>query len=204
MKSTPAIISFYTENTPYSQEARRLQKSCEQLGLEYHIKGVPSFGSWMLNCVFKPFFILGEFLRLKKSVFWIDADAVFMREPHWEDFWGCDCAVRKDLWLPDEHPSQLNTSALFFHYSSGSEQLLRSWVFYAQRMLLDEQQPREGIVSLSLFQAMRHHQEVLVKNLSIKYVQVFDHSLDLFEAAMPVILHYQVSRQFKKMIRKSA
>lgn len=204
MEPTPAIISFYTENTPYSQEARRLEASCKQLQLEYHIKGVPSFGSWVLNCVFKPFFILGEFLRLRKSIFWVDADGVFMRKPHWEDFWGCDCAVRKDPWLADDHPSKLITSALFFHYSSGSEQLLRSWVFYAQRMFLDKHQSKEDIVSMALLQAMRHHQEVIVKNLSMKYVQIFDHSLDLFEATMPVIVHYQVSRRFKNMIRKSA
>lgn len=65
----PLVISFYTENTPYQLEVLALISSCNELGIEAEIEGVPSEGSWERNCALKPFFIRKKLLEKKRPVF---------------------------------------------------------------------------------------------------------------------------------------
>lgn len=53
----PLVISFYTKNTPYQLDAHHLIASCEKFGIEHAVEGIDSYGSWELNCAYKPFFI---------------------------------------------------------------------------------------------------------------------------------------------------
>lgn len=63
MSEVPLVISFYTENSPYQLEALNLISSCQELGIEAEIVGVPSQGTWERNCALKPFFIREKLLE---------------------------------------------------------------------------------------------------------------------------------------------
>jgi hypothetical protein len=54
----PIVISFFTLDTPYEEEVKKLRISLERLGVEADIQGVPSRGSWERNCAYKARYIL--------------------------------------------------------------------------------------------------------------------------------------------------
>ncbi|MDN3506897.1 MAG: hypothetical protein P0S96_06680 [Simkaniaceae bacterium] len=190
----PAIISFYTEGTPYEEEVQNLIASCKKYNLEAHIKAVPSQGSWELNCAYKPFFILEKLTKLRKPLLWVDADGVFMQKPTYQEVFALDLATRIED-VPDTHPSKVITSTLFVR--PGAEDLLRQWIQNCNTMLLDPNRQVE-------FWDQEALRDVLLQNttragaLPISYAKIFDHPGD---AAHPsVIEHHQASRRFKKNI----
>ena len=67
MISFPLVISFYTKNTPYEAEVQNLIDSCRRFDLPHQIEGVESFGSWEMNCAFKPYFILKQLKQLQPA-----------------------------------------------------------------------------------------------------------------------------------------
>src|SRR5690348_12544495 len=81
MGAFPLVVSFYTKDTYYQWEVQNLIASCEKFKVEHYVEGIPSFGSWELNCAYKPFFIHQMLQKFKRPLFWLDADAVFVRKP---------------------------------------------------------------------------------------------------------------------------
>lgn len=120
MQNFPVIVSFFTKNTPYQDEVKNLIASCEKFGLETSIDGVDSFGSWELNCSYKPFFLYQKLQELKRKVLWVDADAVFVRKPTPLDIFSADLSVRINPELPDQHPSKVMSGTVFANYTDMS------------------------------------------------------------------------------------
>ena len=76
------VISFYTEDTGYEQEAEMLRKSLEALdGVERIIEKVPNRGSWRANAYFKADFMRETLFRLCRPVPRVDADAAVLSYP---------------------------------------------------------------------------------------------------------------------------
>ena len=72
------LISFYSDiedRTYYSDNADRIIKECESLSIPYHIKEKESLGSYQLNCLSKPQFILDTMEELNRPVLWMDIDS---------------------------------------------------------------------------------------------------------------------------------
>ncbi len=200
MSRFPTIISFYTENTPYQSEAQNLAISCEKWGLNHFIKGIPSFGSWELNCAFKPFFILGELLERKEPLLWVDCDAVFEAEPEWLEVFDADLSVRRHPELPEDHPSKVISSTIYVNHTPEAQQLLRSWAVHSKQMLMDDERDLEFWDQMALACAIQNHSEVIVKDLPLAYAKIFDHPGDIKAVQHPVIVHYQASRRFKHQV----
>lgn len=190
----PAIISFYTEGTPYEEEVQNLIASCEKYNLEAHIDAVPSQGSWELNCAYKPFFILEKLNLLQKPLLWVDADGVFMQKPSYQEVFSCDLATRIED-VPDTHPSKVITSTLFVR--PGAEDLLRLWIQNCHKRLLDPNRQEEFWDQEALRDVILQS-PTRVGGLSISYAKIFDHPGDAAHSS--IIQHYQASRRFKKFI----
>jgi hypothetical protein len=192
----PVIISFYTLNTPYQLEVQNLIDSCKKFGLETDIEGVESFGSWELNCAYKPFFILKKLNELQRPVLWVDADGVFVREPSWQEAFEADLAVRQEL-VAEDHPSRVISSTVFARESSKS--LLRLWCQMCQKMLLDPEREEEFWDQIALRDAIQAS-NAKVASMPLAYAKIFDHPGDRQSEVVPVIEHYQASRRFKNLV----
>lgn len=201
MKKFPLVISFYTENTPYQVEAERLIASCKKFSLRSIIEGVPSFGSWELNCAYKPFFIHEKLLQVKEPVLWVDADGVFLKRPEFIEAFEADLAVRIESEVDKDHPSKVISSTIFVDYNPKAIELIKSWGRLSAETLLDPQRKWEFWDQISLRDAIYLNPSALeVVSMPLSYAKIFDHPDDVSKSIDAVIEHYQASRILKKMI----
>ncbi|MGE5196866.1 MAG: hypothetical protein ACM3JI_06015 [Anaerolineae bacterium] len=197
MTSFPLIISFYTTNTLYRLEIQNLIASCEAFGLETSIDGIESFGSWELNCAYKPFFILEKLKTHRRAVLWVDADGVFLQKPSFLKVFEADFAVRINSSCPLDHPSRVISSTVFANYTEGAMTVLRSWMRESECELCREGRQREFWDQEALRDAIAKNHTADVRALPLTYAKIFDHPEDQKIADTIIIEHYQASRRLK-------
>lgn len=118
----PLIVSFYTTGTPYEEEARHLIASCERLGLEHDIRGVPPQGSWVVNCAYKATFISERWFEHRRPILWVDADGVMRAPPALLASADADFAVHK------RDGGAFRSGTLYLGASPLAEELLGRWL----------------------------------------------------------------------------
>lgn len=84
----PTVVSFFTPNAPYPDFAARLKKSCERLGLDHLISGIPAEATWVETVAQKPAHLLRWARLVEGPILWVDADGELLREP--ELLCGCE------------------------------------------------------------------------------------------------------------------
>jgi hypothetical protein len=201
MKDFPVIVSFYTKNTPYEEEVKNLIQSCARFGLETQIEGVDSFGSWELNCAFKPFFLYQKLQELKKDLLWVDADAVFLQKPVSLDVFAADLAVRIHDELPDHHPSKVISSTIYVSYTEKAQELLRKWAQECTKQLMRQDRKEEFWDQIALRDVLFSKKTLAkVGSLPRTHTKIAGHPQDEKEVPEAVIEHYQASRRFKNFL----
>lgn len=117
----PVIISYYTIDTAYEEEAAGLIESCRALGLEHAVEGVRARGSWEGNCAMKAGFVQDAWSRLGRPVLWVDADARVRRSPELLRGVTADLAVHKAArW-------QFASGTVYFGASALAGEAVRVW-----------------------------------------------------------------------------
>lgn len=175
--------------------------SCKSYELPIEIEGVDSFGSWELNCAFKPFFILKKLSELNRPLLWIDADGAFVNMPRWIAAFEGDFSVRIHEDLPLNHPSKVISSTIFVRPSEQGIRLVRLWAKECEKQLLDPNRKEEFWDQVALREAIfskSHH--ATIHALPHAFAKIFDHPKDMHEVANPIIEHYQASRRFKNLV----
>jgi len=117
------IVSFYTKNTPYEREAKRLRANLESLQIPHHIEGIESKGSWEENCAYKPQFLLSMWEKYGGPLVWLDVDAKILAYPTLLDRLECDLALRINESLGKEHRSYLMSGTLYIN----NKAFLKNW-----------------------------------------------------------------------------
>jgi hypothetical protein len=202
MALDPIVISFYTLRTPYEDEVKILIDSCSKFGIEADIAGVESQGSWEKNCALKPSFILKKMLQWNRPVLWVDADAVFRQRPDFNDFQGCDLAVRVDEDLPKDHASRVISSTIFAQNNVVGKAILEEWSQETKKALECKERVMEFWDQIALRDVLNRNAEAQFWPLPIKYAKIFDFD-DLFISEEDVVIeHYQASRRFKYAVSK--
>jgi hypothetical protein len=197
----PLVVSYYTKNTLYQLEVQNLIASCDNWGIEADIAGVDSFGSWELNCAFKPFFILEKLKTHNRPLLWVDADGVFVRKPDFSLFKDCELSVRINAECSEDHPSKVITSTLYINYSEETLELIRLWAKECQRQIMDETRKEEFWDQIALRDVLRDKQwPKSVMPIPLSYAKIFDHPEDLKRVDEPVIEHFQASRRYKNSV----
>ena len=72
------LVSFYSDvedKTYYSDNSKRLKAECLSLGIPCDIREKESLGTYQLNCLSKPQFILDTMEELNRPVLWMDVDS---------------------------------------------------------------------------------------------------------------------------------
>lgn len=201
MDRFPLIVSYYTKKTLYQLEVQNLIASCEKWNLSFDIEGIDSFGSWELNCGYKPFFLFRKLQELKKPILWIDADAVILKRPEVIEAFAADLAVRINEGLPIDHPSKVISSTIFVNYTPEGAELLRRWAEEGNKQLGQNERKEEfwdQIALRNVIYNQTHNAKVI--GLPLEYTKISEHPFDTEAVKDPVIEHYQASRRFKKSI----
>ncbi len=196
MSTSPLVISFYTENTPYQLEVLSLIHSCSELGIEIEVEGVPTLGSWQRNCARKPQFIRDKLIEKKRPVFWVDADAVFKSSPDFSFMQKSDFAVRKVSGCPRERQLKYRAGSVFINYTPGGIAFAEAWVSYVQKKI-DSCEDLTFLDQIALYDLIEQGGHAKFLELPFSYCKIFDLDADLVGSEAVVIEHFQASRRFK-------
>lgn len=199
----PLIVSYYTRDTLYQFDVKGLIESCEKWGLAYHIEPIESFGSWELNCSYKPFFLLSKLYEFKRPLFWVDVDGVFLKRPKILPEFTVDLAVRINSSVALDHPSRVISNSVFVNNTQEAELLLKLWARLCYQALSDPDRREEYWDQVGLRDALSSTEHrAQVKNLPHAYAAIHGHPVDQLEIPSPVVQHYQASRRYKKLINQ--
>lgn len=199
-KKFPCVVSFYTIETLYQVEVQNLIASCRHFDLKHHVVGVPSAGSWELNCAYKPFFLAQVLEELNEPILWVDADAVFVQAPKWLDVFDRDFAAWIDPDLPDSHDSKVASGTLFIQPTKAAKEILKQWQQETSYLLLEPNRTAEFWDQISLRNALLKNKTAVIGPLPLEYIKIFDHPLHLQKVLNPVVVHYQASRRLKNRV----
>lgn len=196
----PLVISFYTKDTPYEEEVKHLVASCAEFGLECLVEGIPSSGSWEMNCAFKPIFILQKLDLLKRPLLWVDADAMFLRPMELLEAFSSDIGVRM-YDCPDDHRSRIVSSTVFINATEAARRVVRLWAEECLAML-SVQDRSEEVWDQDALRRVLFNQEhgADVQPLPVAYGKITDHPEDEQACEFPVIIQNQASRRYKRWI----
>ncbi|HUD01609.1 MAG TPA: putative nucleotide-diphospho-sugar transferase [Rhabdochlamydiaceae bacterium] len=192
----PLVISFYTKDTPYQLDAHHLTASCQKFGIEHHIEGINSYGSWELNCAFKPFFIAEKLMAFKRPVLWVDVDAVFVQKPKSLKVFEKDFAVYSQADLSYDHPSKVRSGTVFINHTERGFHFLKTWAQECQTLLIDPARTEEFWDQIALRNVYLSQKKNLGR-LPLSYIKILGHPVDV-KCPNPVIIHCQASRHAKK------
>lgn len=196
----PLVVSFYTIDTPYEEEVRGLRESCERFGIESLIEGIPSTGSWEMNCAFKPIFILKKLDELKRPLLWVDADAMFLQPLGLLEAFSADIGVRMYN-CPDDHRSRIVSSTVFINATEGGRKVVRLWAEECLAMLQEEGRSEEVWDQDALRRVLfRGEHGAMYAPLPASYGKIADHPEDEATCKDPVIIQNQASRRYKRWI----
>lgn len=191
---TPLYTAFFTTNTIYEQEAARLRRSLDRLGLEHDIRPVADRGDWMKNAALTASHVCAVLAdHPDRFVVQLDADAVVWSHPKLFDelieAGNCDVAV---------------------HYRAGVE-MLNGTVFFAPTAAakavaatyLDLIESCPGCTNEQTMLAKsieQHRGAARIVWLPAAYAWIGDiHKReDLSPFTEPVIEHLQASREWHK------
>lgn len=193
----PIVISFYTLASPYQLEALNLLSSCNQFSLDCHLEGIESRGSWEDNCAYKPFFILEKLKQFKRPLFWMDADAVFIRTPSFAQFQKADLAVRLMERFVHDIRFYLCTASMFWNYTPKAIELLEKWCARCQ-VILDQGRPAAFLEQVFLLELIREEKGLNLYSLPAGYCKIFD--LDHVQEEEIVVEQRQASRRFREFV----
>ena len=200
MSEIPLVISFYTKDTPYEEEVQYLIRSCYEWGIQHEIEGVPSSGSWEMNCAFKPLFILKKLEEYQRPLLWVDADAVFVRKLEALSVFRDDLAVRM-YDCPDDHPSRIVSATVFINATVLAKKIVQLWAEECLSMLQQPGRTQEVWDQEALRRVLfTKNPGAVYHPLPVAYSKILGHPEDEKSCLEPVIVQNQASRRYKRWV----
>lgn len=190
------VICFYTENTPYEQEVIALRTSCKTWNIPLELTAFPSRGSWEKNVAIKPFFILEKLKQLKIPLFWVDADAVFLKKPDFSFLEGSDLSVRFMKLFQEDKRYALNTASLFINATKEGEDLVERWCKHCEELCKENPFP-SFVDQIALYDILSVNKTAKIHSMPINYCKIFDIDSFFLDDKAVVIEQRQASRRYK-------
>ena len=190
--STFTVVSYYTENTGYAREARRLIDSLSSLGMAFDVAPVASRGSWLRNCAIKPDFILHMLEKHQRPIVWLDADAEVLRPLDVFQNAEFEFGVRRRHYTHlDESFGPWQSGTLYFGTSELAWALLKGWRALG-RELPDELDQKTLYATWDNMDS-----KPMTHLLDWSYCTVFD---EPGRPEIPHVVHHQASRRLKRNV----
>ena len=184
------VVGYYTKNTVYETEARRLTKSLLKFGIPHCLEATEDLGGWYSNTNYKPYFLkkmLNAFPN--KAIVYIDCDAEFLAYPALFDEFALNARVGVAVYVFDK--------TVEYKFSSGTE-VLSGTVFLQNTK--EVASVVDAWCSECSAQPLTWDQKSLEKVLGEftvlpgEYCKIFDRMKDITN---PVIVHHQASRKIQ-------
>lgn len=157
----PLVLSFFTDNAPYPQMAKRLETSCKQHGLDYEIHEIDAQPTWVETVALKAAHCLLWAEAIQGPILWVDADGEILRHPgllyDCEQDFAVYAEPRPRKWRPigrsmlelpaawEGPPKWFLTGTLWFNATPAALEFLSAWADEAilrprayQQLLLQE------------------------------------------------------------------
>lgn len=187
------IVGFYTENSPYEQEAEKMEESAIQVGLEnITLYSIPHQGSWEQNCGMKPSVLLQAAEELKRPFLYVDVDARFCSYPHlFDNDW-----THYGLGAHYFRGVELLSGTLWINPTADTIKLLQYWKeqcvlhpnTWDQKLLQKVVKAAYGVKG--------------ILQLPPEYTFINDLSRRVYGPGIsPVIAHFQASRKYKSVMK---
>lgn len=205
------IVGYYTENTPYVDEANRLRANLDRMGLRHDFREVPNLGSWQKNTQYKSHFVEDMLIEhAPHPIVYCDVDAEFRHCPTLLfklPASGIDIAACK------HGGHELLSGTVFFSNSECCMQVVARWQqlchTYPERFPggLLPHFPKGDIawdqrmLDLAIRQLIKENVPVNFQVMPPEYCFIFDISAAKYpEINDPIIVHTAASRAYKKHI----
>lgn len=121
------IVSYYTVNTPYEQEAKEFEKSLKDNNItNYKIYPKQSNGSWVANTMIKAETILNAMNEFNKPILWLDVDCRV--KDSLEYFNGLDTDVAIYYLTSKWNPHELLSGTIYFGNTDKARDILKKWI----------------------------------------------------------------------------
>lgn len=191
---TPTVVTFYTRNTPYEQEAQRLESSCRRFGIRFRSYATDSTGSWERNTQQKPQIIRQALDDTTEDILWVDADGTIMNQPTLFRNYQPDIGYPQVDWSKHScgrNDTETLSGTIYFRNNKKVKSFVDAWIASTKRhpTWVDQQ---------SFSATLRKWRKKLhTEMLPEQYCQIFDTMADTGE---PIIEHYQASRRLRERV----
>ena len=197
------VVAFYTVGTPYETVLETyLMPSLEKFRIPYAIEPIPNKGSWIKNVAEKPA-VIGRALLANPAydIVSLDADAQILEFPQLfneipEQY---DIALHRLDWRNwyghNTDKKEILSGTIFLRNNERTQDIVKEWHLLATHSNEWEQKCLEKVLE---------ERKVDIFDLPLEYCYITslpngDHPK--VQLTNPVIIHNQVSRIYKKLIR---
>jgi len=162
------LISFYSDiedRTYYSDHAERLISECESLGIPHDIREKKSLGSYQLNCLSKPQYILDRMEEFNKSVLWMDIDSKIHKPLDIFDSFEEDADMVVST--ANGKLSGIKASPLYFGNTENAKEFINAWINSGKDII----ENNKGVFDHEpLFPLIEHfHRKIKIKFVGPEY-----------------------------------
>ena len=193
------VISFFTEDTPYAQEIKKLEASLIKWNIPYHFFLCRNYGIWRKNLNHKSEVIYKALDKFPdKDIVFLDADAVVNSYPTLFDELSGDKKYDVGIFRLKEsriEPNELVSNTLWFRNNTTARYLVIRWNSLArQKMHIRHQK----CLDIAIKQILHEELILRVYELPFEYACIFDHPARKGRSA--VIEQFQASRRLRNRL----
>lgn len=187
------VCAYYTEDSLYTEYARKLEKTLVSFGISYDIVSIRGQGDWFKNTQYKPTFLKQ---MLKKhhpnSVIYVDVDAIFCQYPKFFDKLDSNSEVNIAVHVLDHsqyrrknQPPEVLSGTVFLKNTTITNQIVTKWIIECGKdpKLWDQR---------ALATVLKTYKYYLLPK---EYCMIFDY---MASVENPVIKHFQASRESRR------
>lgn len=182
------VVSMYTPNTPYEEQAETLVNSMKEFNIDYKIYEIENTGKWVKNCQKNSEILMQAMMQYRDhDIVYVDCDAQFMQYPKLFDDLECDIAYH-EINYPDR--VQLCSGTLFVKQGMIAWELIMKWdELNKTNELFDDDNLQTILQTYDI--GDRYILPEQYCSININRIQ---------KGIDPVIKHWQRSRQYKDVI----
>jgi len=190
------IIAFYTKNTGYAKEIRKLNSSAKKNGYEIYVEGIRNLGSWDLNTKHKPNLILNAMKKYPKEDYFLflDADAIINKKIPMDEIDG-DIAVCHKTIAQKKQKGWLLSGTIFIKNNEKMKKIMYEWIE------INKKNPKTYDQDTLYTILKRNFQEIEIQRLPLKYCKINGSRCSSHNRIKdPFISHNQASRKYKRKV----
>jgi hypothetical protein len=178
------IVGFYTTDSRYEAEARRLKRSIEKLDLPARLLPVPQVPNWLQAVRLKPYLLLEQRRAIRGPLLYVDVDAVIHSDP-----WPYLKGYEGDIAVAGHRSQAIISGTLLLNDTPAAVALLEAWIAAQERNTLAwDQHCLEEVVK-----RLADHPTFCIDYLPPGLCRVFDRRYN--PPVDAVIEHLQASRE---------